>query len=838
MVDFSKRLPKRVLAKPLDPIEIYDGLDRASDKGPLRPAQATILEDWHAHRRAERDTVIKLHTGQGKTLIGLLILQSKLNEDLGPALYLCANNFLVSQTASQAEQFGFHHVTTGDDLPAEFIDSKAILITSVQKLFNGLTKFGLGPRSERVGTLVMDDAHTCIEAIRDSCVIRLDHQHQAYTDILSLFGPDLEYQGAGSYADIKQKRYEAFLPVPYWTWMDKASTVAEILSPYSVSDDGVRFAWPLLKDMLDRCLCIIGGTQLEISPHLPPLHMFVSYHQARHRFFMSATVTNDAFLVKGLGLSAQTITHPLVDPTEKWSGEKMILVPSLIHSSLDRAKIVEAFAKPVQGRKSGMVVLTPSFARCKDWEAYGATVASKTDIDERVEQLVKGNCDRTLVLANRYDGIDLPDNACRVLILDSAPFSERFVDRYTENSRPNSEIIATRRARIIEQGLGRSVRGEKDYCVIILIGPDLIKDIRTHRSRTYFSPQTRMQIEISLELAEFAKEDGDESEPLRGLVKLGNQCLRRDGGWKEFYTQRMNEIAPVPTDTRILDVFSMEMVAELQCQEGAPEKAIATLQRLIDTLMADALDKGWYLQEMGRYALALSKSRSNTFQVEAHRLNHLLLKPMHGMEVARVALTGQKRIENLIQWISGFESFDELSLTLDDMLGSLRFGIDADRFEKALHELGIGLGFGCQRPDKEWKEGPDNLWALRDDDYLLVECKSEVSLTRDFINKQETGQMNNACAWFKNNYKGVRSKNIMIIPTKRVGSGGGFNEPVEIVREHHLKALVNRVRAFFLEFSSLDLQDLSPQAVQKFLELHGLTVDSLLIGYSDKPILL
>jgi len=81
MVDFSKKLGSVKTKKPLDPTAIYDTLDRTSDKGPLRPAQEAILREWHEHRREERDLLIKLQTGQGKTLIGLLILQSRLNEN-------------------------------------------------------------------------------------------------------------------------------------------------------------------------------------------------------------------------------------------------------------------------------------------------------------------------------------------------------------------------------------------------------------------------------------------------------------------------------------------------------------------------------------------------------------------------------------------------------------------------------------------------------------------------------------------------------------------------------------------------------------------------------------
>jgi replicative superfamily II helicase len=98
MVDFKKRIGNKTATKVIDPVRLYQSLDRASDKGPLRPVQQKVLSEWHATRRGDRDVILKLHTGQGKTLVGLLMLQSKLNEGVSPALYLCPNNFLVNQT--------------------------------------------------------------------------------------------------------------------------------------------------------------------------------------------------------------------------------------------------------------------------------------------------------------------------------------------------------------------------------------------------------------------------------------------------------------------------------------------------------------------------------------------------------------------------------------------------------------------------------------------------------------------------------------------------------------------------------------------------------------------
>jgi len=567
MIDFKKRLVKPSGEKTLNPTEIYDRLDRASDKGPLRPAQIAVLEEWHQDLRDKRDVILKLNTGQGKTLVGLLMLQSKMNENEGSALYLCANNFLVNQTITQAKQFGINPVTAEGDLPAEFLDGKAILVTSIQKLFNGLSKFKLGPQSIPVANVVIDDAHACIDSIKDSYTIKLASDHPAYIELLDLFSTALEEQGAGTYADIRRKDFGAFLPVPYWEWIDHNSDVVRILSK-QVMDDSVKFAWPLIKDILKDCLCVISGQGLEISPYRPPLQMFGSYDKAKHRIFMSATIIDDSFLIKGLGLSEETVKTPLIYKEEGWSGEKMVLIPSLIDPSLAATEIVPVFAKSSSSRKLGVVVLCPSFEATKIWKAAGAYVASKEDIQARVEKLRNAECNETLVLANRYDGIDLPDDACRILIMDSKPFSEDLLDRYIEMCREGSEVIAVKTARIIEQGLGRSVRGERDYSVIVLIGSDLIRCVRTRDSRKYFSAQTRTQIEIGAEVAALAEEEISEGTPATKAFKgLISQCLRRDEGWKEFYIEKMNQIPKTHTTANILDIFSAEMKAENRYHE-------------------------------------------------------------------------------------------------------------------------------------------------------------------------------------------------------------------------------------------------------------------------------
>lgn len=842
MVDFNRKLAKLAQEKVLDPQQIYDKLDRASNIGPLRPSQINVLGQWHDQFRDKRDVILKMHTGQGKTLAGLLILQSKLNEHGQPVVYLCPNNFLVEQTLAQAKQFGVNCVKAPDDLPEEFLNGQAILITSVKKLFNGIGKFKLGPQSQQVSTILVDDAHSSIEAIKSAFSIKLNYQHPAYAEILALFDSELNEQGRGSFAEIKANNRGSLLAVPYWSWSDKKNEVTGILAKYAVYGtapqhrDPIVFTWPLLKDILDKCLCVITGTELEIYPYNPPLYQFGTYAQAKHRVFMSATIANDAFLIKGLGVSEEAIRNPLVDQDEKWSGEKMILIPSLIDPSLTESTIVNMFGQPNPKRNYGIVALTPSFRDSERWQNAGAQEAKKDTIHRIVEQLKQGRCENTVVIANRYDGIDLPDNACRILILDSVPTAQGLIERYIEERREGTAISEMSAAQTIEQGLGRAVRGDKDYCVIILSGPGLIKKVKTKSAQKFFSPQTRKQIDIGLEVTEMVSADAGSKDPGAAFIEAIMQCLRRDTGWKTFYELRMSELPPVIDNSSVLKLLVAETLAEKKYQEQNYDAAVNITQQIINELVESEYERGWYFQEMGRYIYPKSRTQSNEYQVSAHKRNGYLFKPREGMAFSKVEAIGQKRAERIIQQVRSFVSFEELSISVDELLSRLVFGIDSDIFERTFNELSKFLGFRGQRPDKEMKEGPDNLWALQENQYLLVECKNEILERRSNIYQSESGQMNNAIGWFRTNYHGAQAKHVLIHPVNKLHPGANFNESVEIMRKRELTKLKQHIKSFYAEFKSLDFDDLSEMKIQSLLNIHQLAVSNILNDYSVTPV--
>ncbi|MEY2833428.1 MAG: hypothetical protein RLZZ574_2687, partial [Cyanobacteriota bacterium] len=634
--------------------------------------------------------------------------------------------------------------------------------------------------------------------------------------------------------------YDTLLPVPYWSWQDKKSEVLQALVTYK-NDQEVTFCWDLIKDNIDNCQCFISGKQLEISTLLSPIEKFGTFSKAQHKILMSATTQNDSFFIKGLGINTNAIKNPLVSASEKWSGEKMIIIPSLIRDDLNRESIINYFAKAKNDGKFGRVVITSSFKKAEFYKNLGSVVTQSNTIFEEVKKLKFGNYSNTIVIVNRYDGIDLPDDACRILIIDSMPYSDSLTERYEEECRENSDLVNIKAAQKIEQGFGRSVRGEKDYSVILVIGNDLVKFLRSASSNRFFSNQTQKQIELGIEISQMAKEDvlSQEYNFIKIIYDLIGQCINRDEGWKEFYKERMDESTNNRQQTvskiDILKILELERKAEESFYKNETEKAIKHMQSIIDFYETDeCIEKGWYLQTLARYQYKLSKSESNKIQKNAYKKNSQLLKPKEGISYQRLSYINENRIKRINNWISSYKNHEELMMSVNEIVENLSFGQLSEKFEKALQNLGNAIGFLSQRPDKEFKKGPDNLWCASKNDYFIFECKSEVEDSRNEITKTETGQMNNHCAWFEQEYNTEKVKRILIIPTKKVSVQGNFTHDVEIMRKGKLKSLRDNVKSFFKEFKDYILTEISDSKIQELIAVHKLDIQSLKNEYSEK----
>ena len=146
----------------LHPRDIFLTLNRDRSFSFPRDIQTEVLNRWF-EARDNLDNVIKLNVGSGKTLVGLLLLQSSLNENKGPALYVSPDNQLSQQVMQEAKALGIE--VTDDPRDTDYAAGEKICVVNVYKLFNGKSVFGVRTSKINIGTIVIDDAHACVSNI-------------------------------------------------------------------------------------------------------------------------------------------------------------------------------------------------------------------------------------------------------------------------------------------------------------------------------------------------------------------------------------------------------------------------------------------------------------------------------------------------------------------------------------------------------------------------------------------------------------------------------------------------------------------------------------------------
>ena len=840
MIDFTKHLGKQKIIRKIDPIEIYDTLDRRSETGPLRPAQEQILCDWYINHRCERDLIVKLHTGEGKTLIGLLMLLSHLNEGHYPCLYVCPNKFLVEQVCSEAAKFGIPVciIPADNSFPNEYTEGKSILVTHVQKVFNGRSIFGLKNNSQKAYSVIIDDSHACIDSIKDalSISVKRESNQTLYNALKELFEDELREQRGGSYADLENPFADVIMQIPYWCWIDKIAAVTTVLSAHQEADNNIKFAWPLLRDILPYCQVFISSSVIEIMPLHIPVDNFGTFNKATQRILMSATTQNDSFFVKGFDFNTSAINNPLSNPAQKWSGEKMIIIPSLISEEIDRELFLTDYVRR-NFPKFGAVAIVPSFNRAEYYKQLGGMIADDKEnkIIDIIGDLKSHEIDKMVVFVNRYDGIDLPDDSCRILIIDALPYFNSLSERHEKNCRQHSDSINIRIAQKIEQGLGRSVRGEKDYSAIIIVGDDLVRFVKNAETRKYFSAQTQKQIEIGMAIANMAiNELLDDESPLKIVTSTINQCLYRNEAWKNYYSQEMSTISTSDNSVSVLEILQKEKEALELLVKLDYQKAIDIFQSIVD-MINDENEKGWYLQLIAHISYFSSKDNSNKIQLSAFQRNSELLKPREGIIYKKAGEFNQTRIDSMCEYIGKHSNFSKLKESVNAILDGLTFDVDSDVFETAIYNLGILLGFECQRPDKDYRVGPDVLWCIDKGRYILFECKNEVKENRKTISKFEAGQLNQHLQWFEAEYKDASKYMILVISTRELSHDAYLSSDVRIMKKGKLNELKKNIKAFIKELEPYKLTEITAQRLSEWIKLHNLNCECFIENNTEMP---
>jgi hypothetical protein len=781
-IDFSDMLDDddEVVRHPRD---IFFTLNRNPNFSFPRDIQTEVMNRWFEYRD-KQDNVIKLNVGSGKTLVGLLLLQSSLNERKGPALYVAPDNQLSRQVVQEAKALGI--AVTDDPRDADYIAGEKICVVNVYKLFNGKSIFGVGASRINIGTLVIDDAHACVSTITEQFRICLRNTHKVYQKIFSVLSEDLKGYNEARFLDIEASDPRAHMEVPFWSWNVHQSQVLRVLHEHR-DDEELQFTFPLLKEILSQCRCVIGGQRLELEPYFPATDLIQSFRRAKRRIYMTATLADDSVIVTHFGANPSTLGQPIVPLSSQSMGERMILMPQELNADLTTVDVRGLLAE--LAKKVNVVVIVPSEPASKDWVQDADQILIGDAVSSGVEELRKGHVGLT-VLVNRYDGIDLPGDACRVLAIVDLPEVNSYVDLVDSEVLSGTAVNLRRQIERIEQGMGRGVRSNEDYCAVLLLGPKLTSRLRSPEGQAMLTKATKAQLELSRKIA---KKLGSPSiEEIKNVIL---QCLDRDPAWIKVSKKILvglkadDELRLDPGKLAIRSAFD-------SARANQHMQAITTLDKTIDAI-GDEHIKAWLLSRKAAFQHVIDADGAQKTLVAAHRMEPGVTKPMHGTSYKKLTpATGQQAASLIANHQGRFLDGTQMKLFVNELCGDLQFIQDtSNTFEAAINDLAWFLGIRGQRPEKDYEEGPDNLWALPNGSFLVIECKNGVT-TNNGISKKDAGQLGQSVAWFTKKYPVSLAVPIIIHKERALGLGASLVSEMRVIDSVLLDKLRGKLRDF------------------------------------------
>lgn len=819
MVDFTKLEAPTVVRPPTSPRDIFQQLPRPKGVGDLYVSQAEVLDRWSTLRSKRRDTIVKQPTGGGKTLIGLLIAQSLLNETQMPILYLAPTRQLVKQILSEAERFGIEVVEylggQGGGLPREFLASRKVCITTYNALFNAKSVFGTTQRAMQgveLGGVILDDAHAAFDILRDcfTTEIKRKDNERSFLEIVTTFSADfLAISKKGTLEEILQGRDDGVLEVPYWSWQKHLEKLRPLITP--VASEKCPFVWPLIRDELAHCHVLVSKDAVSITPWLPLIDKFPSFDGCKNRVFMSATIADDSELIRAFGVSKECVLEPAASNSLAGVGERMILVPELMPLPKGTApqELTESLLKFAKQSGLNALVLVPSMASMKKWEGLCTRVETRDQVEDVVSRLRSGETLSPIVLANRYDGIDLVGDACRILILSGIPAGFSDYDKF-RSGQLFGGAIGTTLAQRIEQGIGRGARGAGDYCVVLLDGNQLVSWIGRKEYARHLTSATLQQIKIG-ETVSGAVKSSEE------FVNTAKQCLEQDAGWKKYYAHFMASAAvPEAPDESVINIALSERRAFESVRQGNYILAIQALDAGIEHAKERRL-RGVLLQWRAR---VLNESGdvegAQVIQAKAHACNRQLMKPLQTPNYERLKRPSAQSSQ-ICALFDGYTNPLSLVREVEAELVPLFSICSSSQFEEAVRYLGVCLGFNSERPEQ--KLGPDNLWVTTSDVDFVIEVKSNKQPDTP-LKKEEAGQLHVSLEWYRTQYPDSPVVGV-IVHHNSVATENAIAKEAFVLTVSELRKLAADVKGLLLELSrsGLDKQTMLRLCDEQLLAL-------------------
>lgn len=731
-------------AGPADLETLFHNLrGRAPEIKHLWSHQADLLRAYHKQCLVARDVAIELPTGSGKTLVGLLIAEWRRQSFGTRVAYLCPTRQLARQVGAQALDYGIQaHVLVGkqrDYPPQEFSayqSSRAIAVTTYSAVFN------INPRIKDTQTLILDDAHAGENFMVSMWSVEISRSaiSNTYHALVELLRNEID---SGFYADIAD----------HSDWDPRKAGLIELVAGASIRrhvnairdllDENLEektppwYAWNVIKSHLAACNFFISWDSILIRPFIPPTQTHAPFEHSSQRVYMSATLGVGGELERITGVKSIKRLPLPAGWDKRGSGRRLFLIPELEMSSEEMIEVVE---DAVQAFDRSLI-LVPSR---HDSEGTGLVSAigrlemdilHAPDIEDSIEPFLTSN--NTILLLSRYDGLDLPDEACRLLVFGGLPSGTNLQEKFLWSKIAAFSLLRDRVITRFTQGVGRCTRSDNDYAVVFVIGRRLVDFLLKNENRRILNPELQAELEFGIE--------NSRDKSTEDFEDLWKAFLSKGDDWKDaeatILAMRDSTFRHDDPISRQLNSVVADEVAYLYAMWNNDfEDALEHARKVADVLGGDETKayRAWWYYLSAEAAMALHEFTGN----EAYQ------------KTARDFLKRASRCCVGISWFArlgrsfapGGETpeIDELSaVVVETIRGRLaEWGAVGRRFEqqlsqivenlqstehKAFHQglkgLGDMLGFYAELPEGD--AAPDCIWSIGNLIYVVYEAKSE-----------------------------------------------------------------------------------------------------------------
>lgn len=514
-----------------NPQEMYDDYKNRQIDG-IHDYQSKIIDQYMEPSNFKAGSItIELPTGTGKTLIGLLIAEFRRTRYNEKVLFLCPTNQLVNQVVRQSnEEYGIKCVSfTGsqrdyDPLTVtEFNAGKIIGVTNYSTLFNS------NPYFKDADILIFDDAHLGDNYVASNWTVTIGKYKDIdlYAGLINLMSDDIDEnfysiltKESPSPAEINDCDM-----IPVFNTYERSTEIITLVDKYlETSGSSIRFSWRNIRNNLQSCLIYLNWNRLVIRPYIPPTKTLDAFSTPKQRIFMSATFGKCGELERTFGIDKIKRLDMVKDWENKAIGRRFFLFPSTSYSESESKEFIKQLLTLVE-RSLVIVKSDKAKAVFEDWvgEQFDHTIEI-FDIRENTDDYIKSS-NGISVVANRFSGMDLPNDECRLLILNDLPDATHLQEKFLI-SRMASRVLYQERikSRII-QAVGRCTRGNTDYAVVCVLGNELGNALYGTKNIADYNPEIRAEISFGY--------DNSKEKGTAKYLELVDLFLNKKDEWQE-----------------------------------------------------------------------------------------------------------------------------------------------------------------------------------------------------------------------------------------------------------------------------------------------------------------